>query len=113
MRRFRLGVKRRRTVTPINRCDKRRTGRFLTSPFSDRPLTYSLRHTGATLLRPGLDKVRDLAAEGQIDAVLLHSPDRLSRKYAYQVLGGLIRGRQGMRVRLMKAKKPNDEHARR
>ena len=25
-------------------------------------------------------KVRDLAAEGQIDAVLVHSPDRLSRK---------------------------------
>jgi site-specific DNA recombinase len=43
-------------------------------------------YMGATLLRPGLEKVRDLAAEGQIDAVLVHSPDRLSRKYAYQVL---------------------------
>jgi site-specific DNA recombinase len=30
--------------------------------------------------------VRDLAAEGQIHAVLVHAPDRLSRKYAYQVL---------------------------
>jgi hypothetical protein len=27
-------------------------------------------------------------------------------------LGGLIRVRQGMPVRLMKAKRPNDEHAR-
>jgi len=43
-------------------------------------------YSGATLIRPGLEKVRDLASEGQIDAVLVHSPDRLSRKYAYQVL---------------------------
>ena len=43
-------------------------------------------YSGATLIRPGLEKIRDLAAEGQIDAVLVHSPDRLSRKYAYQVL---------------------------
>jgi site-specific DNA recombinase len=42
--------------------------------------------SGATLVRPGLEKLRDLAAEGQIQAVLIHSPDRLSRKYAYQVL---------------------------
>jgi site-specific DNA recombinase len=42
--------------------------------------------SGATLVRPGLDRVRDLAAEGQIQAVLVLSPDRLSRKYSYQVL---------------------------
>ena len=43
-------------------------------------------YSGATLLRPGLEALRDLAAGGQIEAVLIHSPDRLSRKYAYQVL---------------------------
>jgi site-specific DNA recombinase len=43
-------------------------------------------HSGATLVRPGLERIRDLAAAGQIDAVLVYSPDRLSRKYAYQVL---------------------------
>ncbi len=43
-------------------------------------------YSGATLVRPGLERVRDLAAEGQIEAVLALSPDRLSRKYAYQVL---------------------------
>ena len=43
-------------------------------------------YSGASLLRPGLERVRDLAAEGQIEAVLVLSPDRLSRKYAYQVL---------------------------
>jgi site-specific DNA recombinase len=42
--------------------------------------------SGATLERPGLERVRDLVAEGQIQVVLAHSPDRLSRKYAYQIL---------------------------
>jgi site-specific DNA recombinase len=43
-------------------------------------------YSGTTLVRPGLERVRDLAAEGQINAVLVYSPDRLSRKYAYQIL---------------------------
>src|SRR6059036_2341159 len=43
-------------------------------------------YSGAVLVRPGLEALRDLAAEGQITAALVHSPDRLSRKYAYQVL---------------------------
>jgi site-specific DNA recombinase len=43
-------------------------------------------YSGSTLERPGLERVRDLAAEGQIQAVLVYAPDRLSRKYAYQVL---------------------------
>ena len=43
-------------------------------------------YSGATLQRPGLERVRDLAAEGQIQVVLAYSPDRLSRKYAYQIL---------------------------
>jgi site-specific DNA recombinase len=34
---------------------------------------------------PGLERVRDLAAEGQIQAVLVYAPDRVSRKYAYQI----------------------------
>src|SRR5438874_5408558 len=32
--------------------------------------------SGASLLRPGLERLRDLAAEGHIQAVLIHSPDR-------------------------------------
>src|SRR6266700_1160356 len=43
-------------------------------------------YSGAVLVRPGLEALRDLAAEGQITAVLVYAPDRLSRKYAYQVL---------------------------
>jgi site-specific DNA recombinase len=43
-------------------------------------------YSGASLERPGLERVRDLAAEGQIQVVLVYAPDRLSRKYAYQIL---------------------------
>jgi site-specific DNA recombinase len=43
-------------------------------------------YSGATLVRPGLEKLRDLAAAGGIDRLYIHSPDRLARKYAYQVL---------------------------
>jgi len=43
-------------------------------------------YSGTTLVRPGLEAVRDLAAAGQIGAVLVYAPDRLSRKYAYQIL---------------------------
>src|ERR1700677_3860309 len=43
-------------------------------------------YSGATLERPGLEHVRDLAAEGQIQVLLAYAPDRLSRKYAYQIL---------------------------
>jgi len=43
-------------------------------------------YSGAVLARPGLERLRDLAAEGQMEVVLVYAPDRLSRKYAYQVL---------------------------
>src|SRR5258706_2972487 len=43
-------------------------------------------YSGAVLVRPGLEALRDLAAEGQITAVLFYSPDPLCRKYAYHVL---------------------------
>src|SRR5215472_15847904 len=33
--------------------------------------------TGASLLRPGLERLRDLTAEDHSQAVLIHSPDRL------------------------------------
>src|SRR5277367_5431077 len=43
-------------------------------------------YSGASLVRPGLERVRDLAVEGRIEAVLVHAPDRLSRRYAHQIL---------------------------
>jgi site-specific DNA recombinase len=41
-------------------------------------------HSGATLVRPGLEALRDLAAQGCLDVVLVYSPDRLARKFAYR-----------------------------
>ena len=43
-------------------------------------------YSGATLVRPALERLRDVAAAGGIDRLYVHSPDRLARKYAYQVL---------------------------
>src|SRR5262245_37073337 len=43
-------------------------------------------YSGATLVRPALESLRDTAAAGSIDRLYVHSPDRLARKYAYQVL---------------------------
>ena len=60
-------------------------------------------YSGATLERPGLERVRDLAAGGDIEVVLVHSPDRLSRKYAYQVLLIEELGRHGVETRFLKA----------
>src|SRR6266568_3762089 len=42
--------------------------------------------SGATLVRPALERLRDGAAEGSFEVLLCHSPDRLARRYAYQVL---------------------------
>jgi site-specific DNA recombinase len=43
-------------------------------------------YSGATLVRPALDRLRDLVSVGAIDRIYVHSPDRLARNYAYQVL---------------------------
>ena len=43
-------------------------------------------YSGATLLRPALERLRDAVAAGVIDRLYVHCPDRLARRYAYQVL---------------------------
>ncbi len=43
-------------------------------------------YSGATLIRPALEQLRDAAAGGRVDRLYIHSPDRLARKYAYQAL---------------------------
>lgn len=43
-------------------------------------------YSGATLIRPGLEQLRDVAVMSGLDQIYVHSPDRLARKYAYQVL---------------------------
>src|SRR5207253_881653 len=41
-------------------------------------------YSGATLDRPGLAKLRALVRTGAVDVVLIHAPDRLSRKLSHQ-----------------------------
>ena len=62
-------------------------------------------YSGSTLIRPGLERLRDLASECQIDTLLIYSPDRLSRKYAYQVLLTEEFSRNGVDVLFVKSPK--------
>jgi site-specific DNA recombinase len=43
-------------------------------------------YSGARLDRPGLDALRDAVRDREVDIIGVLSPDRLARKYAYQVL---------------------------
>jgi site-specific DNA recombinase len=43
-------------------------------------------YSGSTLVRPALERLRDVAAAGGMDRLSVHSPDRFARNYAYQVL---------------------------
>jgi DNA invertase Pin-like site-specific DNA recombinase len=42
--------------------------------------------SGSSLQRPALERLRDRAFEGCFEVLLCHAPDRLARRYAYQVL---------------------------
>jgi DNA invertase Pin-like site-specific DNA recombinase len=46
--------------------------------------------SGAVLARPALERLRDLAAEGQLQVILIYSPDRLSTQVR---LSGFADGR--------------------
>src|ERR671932_1789405 len=43
-------------------------------------------HSGASLGRPGLDRLRDAAAGARLDRILITAPDRSARNYVHQVL---------------------------
>jgi site-specific DNA recombinase len=43
-------------------------------------------YTGEVLRRPGLDRLLDRVTEGAFDQALIFDPDRLARKYGYQIL---------------------------
>ena len=69
-------------------------------------------YSGASLIRPGLERLRDLACEGTLEAILIYSPDRLSRKYAYQVLLVEEFARQGIEIIFIRSPKAStpEEH---
>ena len=69
-------------------------------------------YSGGTLVRPALERLRDLAAEVHVEVVLCYSPDRLARKYAYQALLIEEFTRAGTAVRFVKGPRsdtPEDE----
>ena len=55
-------------------------------------------YSGSTLLRPALERLRDAVAAGVIDQVHVLAPDRLARRYAYQVLLVEEFGRAGTEI---------------
>src|SRR4051812_6528355 len=55
----------------------------------DLPLEHVFRddgHSGATLRRPGLDRLRDAATSARFERIVITAPDRLARNYVHQVL---------------------------
>ena len=59
--------------------------------------------SGATLNRPGLEALRDRAAEGQFTHLLVYAPDRLARNYALQVFLLDEFARHGVEVEFLRA----------
>ena len=53
-------------------------------------------YSGASLRRPGLDRLRDIAAGAELDRILITAPDRLARNYVHQML--LVEELQGYGV---------------
>jgi site-specific DNA recombinase len=60
--------------------------------------------SGARLDRPALDRLRDAARRGEVDAVVILSPDRLARNYAHQWL--LIEEFEKMNTQLLFLQNP-------
>src|SRR6059036_205855 len=54
------------------------------------------------LVRPALERLRDVVSQVHIGVLLCHAPDRLARRYAYQVLLLEEFQRAGVEVRFAK-----------
>jgi site-specific DNA recombinase len=55
-------------------------------PVHDDMLFVDNGHSGASLTRPALERLRDLVALAGVDTLYVHAPDRLARSYAHQAL---------------------------
>ena len=67
-------------------------------------------YSGASLRRPGLDKLRDHIAMTSFDKVLLTDPDRLARNYVHQVLLLEELQRHGCQVEFLDRPMSQDPH---
>jgi site-specific DNA recombinase len=55
-------------------------------PWQDQHVFRDDGYSGASLKRPGLDRLRDQVALANFDLVVITAPDRLARKYVHQLL---------------------------
>ena len=67
-------------------------------------------YSGAKLKRPGLDHLRDQAALGAFDLVLVTAPDRLARNYVHQMILLEELERHGCRVQFLDRPLSDDPH---
>ncbi len=67
-------------------------------------------YSGSLLKRPGLDRLRDQAAQAAFDRVLITAPDRLARKYVHQVLLIEELERSGCLVEFLERPMSQDPH---
>ena len=67
-------------------------------------------YSGATLKRPGLDRLRDRVAMAAFECVVLTAPDRLARNYVHQMLLGDELTQRGCRVECVERPMSEDPH---
>ncbi|EFH83521.1 recombinase family protein [Ktedonobacter racemifer] len=67
-------------------------------------------YSGASLKRPGLDRLRDQVGRAIFDRVLITAPDRLARKYVHQVLLVEELERGGCQVEFVEHPMSQDPH---
>ena len=81
---FRCAVQKQTIDSQVEALRERVSGDGL--PLSDDNCFLDDGISGSTLHRPALERLRDAAYVGAFQKLYVHSPDRLARKYAYQVL---------------------------
>src|ERR1700685_321530 len=67
-------------------------------------------YSGASLRRPGLDRLPDQATLPRLDVILITYPDRLARNYVHQVLLLEELQRHGCRVEFLDRPLSDDPH---
>ncbi len=67
-------------------------------------------YSGATLKRPGLDRLRDRGAMAAVECVLITAPDRLARNYVHQMLLVDELTQRGCRVEFVERPMSDDPH---
>jgi len=79
----------------------------------DLPLEHVFRddgYSGATLRRPGLDRLRDAATSARFERIVITAPDRLARNYVHQVLLVEELQRYGAEVEFLDRPMSQDPH---